>query len=70
MTKQSLITEEYWYAIYNSSLIQEKGWVYDEVKEAFPDMTEDQYNKATKIVMARLLKLSKYEIQPDDSRYT
>ena len=70
MTKQSLITEEYWYALYKSSLVQEKGWIYDDIKDFFPDMTEDQYHKAVDVVKTRLLKLSKYEIHPDDSRYT
>ena len=61
MVTQNLVTEEFWYNIYQSSIIQERGYIYDDIKEEFPDMTDEQYEKAVGIVMARLLKLAKYE---------
>jgi len=61
MVTQNLITEEFWYNIYQSSLLQERGEIYDSIKEEFPDMTDEQYEKAVGIVQSRLLKLAKYE---------
>ena len=61
MVTQNLVTEEVWYNIYQSSMIQERGYIYDNIKQEFPDMTDEQYEKAVGVVMARILKLAKYE---------
>jgi len=61
MTKQALITEEFWYGLYLGSYVQEEGDSQDFIRRTYPDATEAQINKAVGIVQRRLLKLAKYE---------
>jgi hypothetical protein len=61
MVKQSLITEEAWYAIYSSSLLQEQGEIQNFIRDTYPDATDKQIDKAVLILQKACLKKAKYE---------
>ena len=61
MVSQNLVTEEAWYAIYSSAMLQQAGEIQDFILDTYPDATDQQMNKAVGILQDVILKKAKYE---------
>ena len=61
MVTQKLVTEEAWYAIFNSTWLQEYGELQESILEVYPDATEKQMHKAVGKLREIILNKSGYE---------
>ena len=63
MVTQKLVTEEGWFGLLELSYLREYGEIQDKIRDAYPDATEAQMEKAIAKISEVILKKSGYEYQ-------